>query len=240
MRAIRGGRLSNMGLFDPERRFLYVGVPKSASSTIRWFLWRMRGVDPAGLPRGAAHRGCGPYADLAHLRPEQARAVLRGEDTFRFTFVRNPYERLAPAYRDKLVRQFHHPAGAAEHLGLLGLPLDRMPTFGEFLDRVLGRPDIASDHHWMSQHRLAMVDVIDYHQIGKVETFAADFPRILARIGFPAEALEKAEHRNQASAEERILVSCGYTEAQAERVYARFRRDFETFGYDADSYERAP
>lgn len=239
MRAIRGGRLSAMALLDPDHAFLYVGVPKSASTTVRWFLWRMRGVDPAELPHGAAHKGCGPYADPARLRPDEARAVLRGDGTFRFTFVRNPYERLASAYRDKLVRQFHRPRGAAEHLGLLGFPADRLPSFDQFLDRVLSQPDIVSDHHWMSQHRLAMMDVISYHRIGKVETFAADFGAILARIGFPAEALERVEHRNLAAPEERQLVPCGYTQAQAERVHARYRRDFESFGYDAESYDRA-
>jgi hypothetical protein len=238
MRAIRGGRLSTMGVFDPERAFFYVAVPKAASSSIRWFFWRLRGTDPAQLPHGAAHVGSGPYTDLASLSPARARSVLRGDETFRFTFVRNPYARLASAYRDKIARRFHGGV-ASEHLDLLGFSSECLPSFADFVGRVLRQDDMAADHHWMAQHRLAMTEVLDYHLIGKVETFADDFAKVLSRIGLPGELLDTVELRNPTSADERSLVPCLYTDDLAERVYRRFRRDFEMFGYEADSYRSA-
>jgi hypothetical protein len=80
------------------------------------------------------------------------------------------------------------------------------------------------------------LDTIRYDYIGRMESFATDLPRGLDRHG--------AAHDLKASVGEVVGASpptpgvSGYDAALADRVYDTYRKDFEAFGYEKDSWRR--
>ena len=230
--AARMEPIRKVALVPPDRSFLYVVVPKAANSTIKRALWKMQSVDvDDGSAMDALHAGPGPYDSLGDLSAAELRAVLEGGATFRFTFVRNPFGRLASTYRNKVLRL--NGNRATRFLEGLGLRPDATPSFSDFVRRVASLSDAGADWHWVSQHRSAMVHLIDYDFIGRVENFEKDFRSVLDRIGAPQGVHSPEQNLNQTQA----LGGAGlFTEELAEIAYRRYRTDFEIFGYDPLSY----
>lgn len=228
----RGGAQAKAALIAPDHSYLYVVVPKAANSTIKRVLWRLLGAEVTdGEAMGALHGGPGPFLGFPDLSAGDLRAALRGPDTFRFTFVRNPYDRLVSAYQDKILGLGQHrPIDYAATLGL-----EARPTFEAFVRKVAAQPDEASDWHWMSQHRCALVDLVRYDFIGRVEQFDDDFARVLKRIGAGPGAYDPGASVNRLGLGGEAL----FSDALAELAFKRYRRDFELFGYAEDSYRAA-
>lgn len=234
--AVRGRAQSFMALIAPDRSFLYVAVQKVGNSTIKRRLWKLYGVDVED--DGAlftVHADTGPLLGLHNFAGRDLRDLLRGPGTFRFTFVRNPYSRLVSAYRDKMlnlngnhtVRKFNHD---------LPFPPDYVPSFDEFVRAATARPDEGCDWHWMSQHRATMCDIIDYDFIGRIETFEEDFAKVLDAIAVDPARLAGVRSLNRYRPEEEAASGPFYDQALADIVWRRYRRDFERFGYDRESW----
>ena len=227
-------------LVAPDLSYVYVQVPKAASSTVKRQLWTLTGrrIDDGSTMR--LHREAGGHLLLPDLTSRQIRTVLKGDGAFRFTFVRNPYDRLGSAYRDKVLNAAGlHPEGYDHGLALAG---GEKPGFDAFVRAVAATDDERCDVHWMSQHRCGLFDIVDFHHVGRVETFQADMRLILARIAGPEAADARLAGVNvsripfdQQGARDAI----GFTEELAELAFRRFQRDFELFGYDQASYARA-
>jgi len=228
----RGGSQAKAALIAPDRSFLYVVVPKAANSTVKRVLWRLLGTEVADdEAMETLHGGPGPFLGFPDMSSAELHEVLKGRGVFRFTFVRNPYERLVSAYQDK-VRALgrHRPI---DYAGALGLA--RQPTFEAFVRKVAAQPDEASDWHWMSQHRCALVDLVSYDFIGRVERFDEHIAQVLQRIGAPAGLYDPAASVNRLGLGDAPL----FSDELAELAFKRYRRDFEIFGYSPDSYRGA-
>jgi hypothetical protein len=213
---------------------MYAMVPKAANSTLRRLLWRHLGVDVSGpsLHR-TLYMSSGPYAALPDLAHGERRRILKSPDVFRFSFVRNPYDRLRSAYIQKL----HHPTTherPAHYLAALGL--SEIPDFETFVRTVVAQPDHLMNAHWRPQHRCLVMDAIAYDFIGKVETFEADFAYVSERLDFSPDLYRQTPAANRARPDTRDLAI--YTDALAELVHRRYRLDFDRFDYAKDSYRR--
>ncbi|HEX6859858.1 MAG TPA: sulfotransferase family protein [Caulobacteraceae bacterium] len=232
--ALVGPGNPNAAFIAPDLSFLYIAVPKAANSTIKRALLALQGVEVEDAGAMHAIRAVKDgYLRLHELDSGQARRVLRGPGTFRFTFVRNPYERMVSAYKDKVLGlNQNHPEGFAANLFAGG----EAPSFAAYVRAYTAIDDWRSDIHWRSQHMNAAVDVVPYDLIGRVETFEQDFGAVLARIapGSPATRLVRPTNISPADAADPV-----YTEELAERVYRRYARDFSLFGYDPADYPRA-
>lgn len=231
--ASRGGQASRAALIHPDGRYMYVPVPKAANSTIKKVLWRALGVEVADWAEmRLLHGGPGPYNSIDDLSWLSLRRVLRGSQTFRFTFVRNPYARLVSAYQQKF-HHLHDFEDAEAYLKKIGANCGPAPDFERFVRAVCAQSDESSDIHWQSQSRSAMIDVIKYDFVGKVEAFDTDLAYALERAGVPAPCADTRSVN--------VTPARGgdptYDKHLAGLVYRRYRRDFVTFGYDRDSYQ---
>jgi hypothetical protein len=235
--AARGRAQAFMALVAPDRSFLYVTVQKAGSSTMRRRLWKLYDVEiPEEGATAAISAQTGPYLGLHDILDEELRDLLRGPSTYRFTFVRNPYSRLISAYRDKILNLNGNP----KYRHSLRLAPEREPSFAEFVRAVAATPDEGCDWHWMSQHRAAMCDIIDYDFIGRLERLDDDFHWVLGNIGrTPDVACDVGNLNRYRPTEEDGLggCSCLYDEAMADLVWRRYRRDFELFGYERESWK---
>ena len=147
------------------------------------------------------------------LRPDQ-RAL------FKFTFVRDPFARLASFYMDKVAGDRPDPGLKRYLWGAL-----RVDSGFDALARAVCQiPDALADRHFLSQHEIVCPlgePRVDF--VGRFERLAEQFEPIRQRYGLPALRRENASP----SYDYRDL----YTEDLVERVAARYAGDIERFGY---------
>lgn len=143
-----------------------------------------------------------------------------------FAFVRNPYDRIYSAYKNKVLQ----PVKTGErnifsnHGIQLGMPFD------EFIDIVCDIPDNKIDRHLRSQSWfLTYQGVLIPNYIGHLETFDEDWQVLSEKFHLP-----RPEHRNHTRNIQTDNSIDELNEQLKEKIFNRYRSDFELFGYASD------
>lgn len=235
----RGGRrrAANRGdiIALREHRALYFAIPKAANSSLK--------AACADLLR--AQLGDRYRADLKHapFRDPEARRALNDEgvllwsidtsqygDYFKFTFVRNPFDRLVSCFVNKLREPGRDSKNYRDgvHLALTRYGCFRAGmSFHEFALAIVDIPDDQADRHFESQHRFVTDDegTLLVDAVGRFERLAEDFDRFFAgRLGAQVEL----PHLLRSS---RGPFEGYYDDDLRNRVRERYAEDFELFGY---------
>lgn len=224
-------------------QYFYMGVPKTACSKVKMLLQQLEGNPLPANPFGVHERttlGIPFVSKLSDFSPELALEILSDPKWFRFTFVRNPYSRLFSGYRNK-VMDLKSPwkgfrESIREHAGYPTPPgkTPRMVAFRDFVRYVRQQPDEERDGHWRSQFGTLCADRISYDFVGRMETVVKDFTEVLARFGAPQELTESVTEVVGASIP--VPNAAAYDADLANTVYDMYRLDFETFGYERNSW----
>ena len=147
------------------------------------------------------------------------------ENNFIFAFVRNPYDRLLSAYKNKVLQPIETGGKNIfiNHGITLGMPLE------EFIDIVCGIPDEKIDRHLRSQSWfLTFKGKLIPHYIGHLETFDKDWNELSVKFDLPI-----PEHRNSTvNLEESTYVEELSTEIKS-KIWKRYQQDFLMFNYEA-------
>lgn len=212
----------------------YLNLPKAACTSILLALSKMRteeGFAPPQHPSdGSSHpiHGFQPASDhLAyffarwpHDWPPLPASLVR------FSFVRNPFDRLLSFYKSK-IEQGQSPVDFYRRFAI-------KPgcSFADCVTRLVAIDPAELEHHAAPQS-LILCDGnemrVDF--VGKVEQFAADW-RVIQRLsGFDIDL--------GTSNSTRRLERPVYTEPLRQAVYEYYRDDFQLFGYAADSVEQS-
>lgn len=200
------------------RRCIFIHIPKTGGDSIEWAIWGPRRRE-AELFGGFVTALGNKYqtGGLQHLLARQVRQEV-GAATFaacfRFTVVRNPW--------DRVVSQYAFMARRPDLRALIGMPEDA--CLAEYLDRT-GQVEHVQ---WMPQRAFIedadgqwLVDVV-----ARFERLRQDMAEIFARIGMAGVELP---HRN---ASRRARDYRGYYDAATRRIVAlRYGGDIEAFGY---------
>ncbi|SEP14781.1 sulfotransferase family protein [Aquisalimonas asiatica] len=207
---------------DRERGFIYFRIPKAANSTICYRLARQKNpdIDNADDAKRSFLRGSDlTWDEVKHLK----------DRFYLFTFVRNPYSRIASAYLDKVERMKPKQQQVLSNLQKGdGTPL----TFLEFC-RYLDRGGLYDDPHWFPQVDLipADVDMLDF--VGRVESLETDLSKVASTIGQSDGAGNDTSvwspHETGADLKVRELY-CGETLSIVRKIYSD---DFRFFVYDS-------
>ncbi|QHQ35561.1 sulfotransferase family 2 domain-containing protein [Algicella marina] len=167
---------------DPA--FVYVSNPKVVCSSTKASLNSF--IAPEGFvlsrPAEVHQRKYNPMLQPKEVQGWKLGKYLRGDAATRFTFVRDPMDRLISAYSSKLHRQINSSQRKALYL-YLGLDSDYELDLVEFAEIVVADPVARDlDPHWQLQrHRIAF-DIIDYTVIGNARSWNADFAAITTRV----------------------------------------------------------
>jgi chondroitin 4-sulfotransferase 11 len=210
-----------------QHRFIYVQVPKVASTSIKAALLPLfPEIEPEDdiSAEGASHRAFRGTDAMINKRALMSGLEPGGQyrDYFRFSFVRNPWDRLLSCYRSKVARRVVLKTEEFEG----GKVYAGMP-FREFAEVVCRTPDNDADPHFCSQSAFlchpAGGMVVDF--VGRFERLAEDFREVSRRLDASL-VLPHANPRNPGRHYRDF-----YDSALAEMVGNRYREDIERFGY---------
>lgn len=172
---------------------------------------------------------------------------MNAPDCRNFIFVRNPYTRLVSAWLDKIVdpkrgsrlftdnrevilkfaRKHNLPAHDSE---------GRVP-FDTFVQWILKTPNVKLNIHWAVQSELAMCHKIHYSDVYRIETnFSDGLQSLMRALNFDENIFERKMLPKNLNAGRLKPSGNHFTEALAEAVYKKFRSDFDSFGYDPNSW----
>ena len=218
-----------------SRRWNYVYTInyRCASTTIRAALVELETGESAAeivADKGQAADIRKQARDLVGRLPEDPRPELRrliaDDSVFMFSFVRNPYERLASAYASKIANDKQQAEPVREWLTAHGRDASGIISFDDFLYYLEGANLAKVDVHWQRQSRLLLEGLMRYDRIGHMERFERDWPEIFERIGGGE---YHGPHLNRQTATQPLLEGLSGTERK--RIAALYARDFELFGY---------
>lgn len=238
-------------LVDEEHKLLYCYVPKVACTNWKRVLMilagKWNGTDVLSIPASLAHTP-GMFRNLSTVSQPERDYML--ENYHKMIIVRNPFERLLSAYRNKLegetrsAKYFQNRVGRRiikayrEHPSNESLEHGHDVTFKEFALFLTNRSeelaDVVNNEHWQPITNLCHPCLIKYSLIGKYETLLDDsllalntinashiqFPR-LARTSGTAEKL----HRYFIQLDLPLI----------RRLYKLYKHDYRIFNYDLDN-----
>ena len=223
------GHLDHAVHLSVRHRFMYVANPKVGCSSIIWTLRSLESDEPGVMPEtvGRIHDRSG--SPLPRFSEVGGPELLRDPDWFRFTFVRNPFDRLMSCYLQKIVR----PTAEREaFLALIARPAgdDREITFSEFINGIAEQSPIDMDPHWRVQSLQTLQDIATYDFVGRFEQFDQDLAEVGSCIP-PRFAEYLHRERRQATGPKPVAKISPDTADTIRRVFAE---DFERFSYPLD------
>jgi hypothetical protein len=169
-------------------KLLYVPVPRAGSTAILWALARSEGLAEehfAASTKLEVTRALtihdltrwGHGRRLAGRGERELDEILRSDEWFRFTVVREPVGRLWSAWVTKILLRdprFVRAFGAEDWFPRAIVGADDVARAFRGFVAVLGdRPETWHDPHWSSQVGLTGLEELDYRVVGKMEDLGA-------------------------------------------------------------------
>jgi len=208
-----GKNVRTLQPFD-QHRCIYVHIPKTGGQSISTSLF------------GSC---TGRHCTVAEYKQIFGERVFK--DYLKFTFVRNPWDRLVSTYHfhqnGNIKAQFRR--WGAEHIS-------PYRDFGSFVRGFINPESIYEHNILVPQHeylcdeagRLA-VDFVGYH-----ENRAADYTQVRQKLG------NIGTDMNHLNSSRRLCYSHYYSDETREIVARAYRKDIELFGYEFESAAHEP
>ena len=194
---------------------------------------------PAACPETSNFRGAYP---LTVPRVMQGHSRLCDRRRFvSFTFVRNPWDRLASAYLSKIerglkVRDRQALMVQARIRALFGLKRGAKIAFGQFIQWVVQQNTSTMNQHWKPHSDRCDTLYTPYEFIGRYETMQEDILHVLGLLGWrpsliPATHWSSVEATGQSRNESGRLLHLYDSTQLVELVALKYRDDIVPFGY---------
>lgn len=221
----------------PRHKLIYVAVPKVASTRIKRTLAKVEGRLSRSLKPSRRSLPRGPYGPRS-MTVNSFYRLATSPDTLRFSFVRNPYARAVSCWAHKFADQplIHGNSFIDAYLAIrqeidTDLPVgpDRTLSFAEFVVFAAATAKARHDIHLQTQDEILNMPGITLDLIGKMETFDADFVRVLDHLDASDEIrrdaaimINKSRHDDWPNY---------FTRELADRIYRAYECDFDRFSY---------
>lgn len=230
---------------EDRYRLLYCEVPKAGCSNWKRVLMVLGGsaTSTRKIPHDAAH-----YAN--HLRRldsyDRAGITARLRSYTKVLFVREPFERLVSAFRDKFEspNSYYHPVFGRPIISKYRANATRTAlrtgagvTFREFVQYLLDvRRPVGMDIHWEPVSQLCSPCVLRYNFIGKFESLEEDANFLLQSVGAPRNLTfpdfkdrNPLAERTSSKITQRYFAQLNATERQ--RTFDFYYMDYLMFSY---------
>ena len=208
-------------LISDSHQFIFLRMRKVASTSMKTILLPLCVPRPTGRlahlkSRAKLEWDYHKYVFRAHddIRAAQRRMPAERFDRyFKFTFVRNPWDRLVSEY-EFLLRKCEH--GRHERVKKLG-------GFKDFIHMQIPRSDAYQINMMCDKHGNVLMDFI-----GKLENLQNDWKTVCERTGIPHQELQRK------NASERSHYQDYYDTESRQLVARHWAREIELFGYSFD------
>lgn len=243
---------------SPGHGLAWCNIFKAASSTWMYYFNILGGYDVRYLQRTRASP-----IELARKRfPRPSTTELNDylSNTISFLIVREPFERLVSAYRNKLegcrnkyykllgeqiIKKFRKKMKDGD--GKVVTKYPKGPTFREFLQFLVAHYKSGGrfDEHWSPVYSFCTPCSINFTLIAKVETFQRDSEYIIRQAGLETLLLNKLPRgkaraiANRATSNTKNLVPRYFAQIDEQlltEVLEIYQLDFELFGYNSTKY----
>jgi hypothetical protein len=205
----------------PQYELVYLCTPKVACSSIKYALASLRfgrDLDPFGRDQ-ALHI----HEDIFIGRSLDVISA-KFQDYFKFSFVRNPWDRLVSCYYSKVWQQ----ETMLPHLRKLGF--HPQMQFKEFVTTVCQIPDDQADEHFKSQYALITnKGEIAPDFVGRFERLSEDWEKL--RLHLQSRLNRMLPHLPHVNHQPRAPYQSHYDKRLEGMVAARYRPDIEFFYY---------
>jgi hypothetical protein len=150
----------------------------------------------------------------------------------RFSFVRNPFDRLVSCYRGKIIfARTPKTRTPLYHDYFFALPVNI--SFADFAQRVSRIPDALADSHFKSQYALLYSgEELQVDYVGKFEQLDRDWQPIAEKYQLDPLLSHANVSKNKPGCQSDYRLY--YTEALVKLVYERYRKDVHLFGYEEE------
>lgn len=230
---------------EDQSRLLYCEVPKAGCSNWKRVLMVLAGYADSALdiPHDTVHI----HNRLPHLSSFKLDGVLKRLNSYtKVLFIRDPFERLVSAFRDKFENPnhyYHSVFGRAiisryrANASQSALNSGSGVTFREFVQYLLDqRRPVGMDVHWERVGVLCHPCMIHYDFIGKFENMNSEANFLLRSVGAPLGVVfpdykdrNPQDERTSSSIMRRYFSQLNATEKQS--VYEFYRMDYLMFNY---------
>lgn len=226
-------------------RLLYCEVPKAGCSNWKRVLMVLGGNanSTQGIPHNVAH-----YANNLHRLEnfDHAGIAERLRSYTKVLFVREPFERLVSAFRDKFEspNSYYHPVFGRAIISRYrtnatpaALRTGAGVTFREFIQYLLDvRRPVGMDIHWEPVSQLCNPCLLRYNFIGKFESIETEANFLLRSIGAPSNlTFPKFKDRNPDAERTSSKITQSYfaqlNSTERQKAYDFYYKDYLMFNY---------
>lgn len=193
-----------MSVFNISEKIIYIHIPKTGGTSIEKVPWLEGGFNQ--------HGDIGYYINHKFYTEDP---TINMEECFKFTFVRNPYDRFMSGVVNHIYK------GQLENIGSKEAR-DRVSKF------IIDNADKFNDHEVLKEQHLYITvnGEIAVGFIGKMENMQEDFNTVCNLLD---KDFFKIPHENKG---QRVDYSQLYTEETKKIVGDYYSKDFEMFGYE--------
>lgn len=209
-----------------EYQSIYFEVPKSACSSL---ILKCADMIKLKIDRKSIHcqenKNKIPIIDFKMVDSEY-------KDYYKFTFVRNPWDRLVSCYTNKIKQDANfNTSNFKNGVSTAFLKYDVFKSgmsFTDFVIAICEIPDEKADAHILSQHQFVINNqgVIFMDFIGKFETLQNDFNQLCHKLNIYNKELP---HKNKSRQKKHY--SDFFTSEIEKKVRERYAIDIELFDY---------
>ncbi|KAJ8017116.1 hypothetical protein DPEC_G00014420 [Dallia pectoralis] len=238
-------------IVDDKHGLLYCYVPKVACTNWKRVLMVLTGdgrySEPLAIPANEAHVA-GNLRTLSEYSPTEINRRLRSY--LKFVFVREPFERLVSAYRNKFTRSYntafhkrygtkiirrHRPEPREE-----ALERGHDVSFEEFVHYLVDprtQREEPFNEHWERVHSLCHPCLIHYDVVGKYETLERDSRSVLQLAGAEGEVRFPATGKSvRTNGDMAAQFFRNVSPFYQNKLYNLYRMDFLLFNYTNPEY----
>ncbi|CAB1336786.1 unnamed protein product, partial [Coregonus sp. 'balchen'] len=238
-------------IVDDKHGLLYCYVPKVACTNWKRVFMVLTGDgryrEPLAIPANEAHVA-GNLRTLSEYSTSEINRRLRSY--LKFIFVREPFERLVSAYRNKFTRSyntaFHKRYGTKiirrhrPHPQPEALEQGNDVTFQEFVYYLVDprtQREEPFNEHWERIHSLCHPCLIHYDVVGKYETLEQDSRSVLRLAGADGEVhFPTSGKRTRTNGDMAAQFFQNVSPFYQKKLYNLYRMDFLLFNYSIPEY----
>lgn len=211
-----------------DYRAAYLEIPKVACTSIRYFLAEILGILNEIEPIYANYHRFPQASSLEEL------FLTRYKDYLKFSFVRNPWDRLVSCFANKIRSDGRnndlYKDGVAVGFVRYGVFHSKM-SFEEFAEVVSQIKDEESNPHFLSQHHFLLDPnanvATDF--VGRFETLQSSFDELCDLLKLQRTVLP---HKNFSKSLKERHYSEFYSPRLRELIAKRYEKDIELFKYE--------